>query len=125
MAENIIQDDFKHFEHEMTVNGHYLWESRSTSSRANSEGVILTVKHIRMIDQDYIEVVQTLRGDKVEDRKTHTNLGGSSAIEQFEKNWQRMWDPDHAIEKLPPLGKRLAEENRHEIQDFFENSRSG
>ena len=114
------EDDFKHFEQEMTVNGHYLWESRSTSTKANTDEVNLTVKHVRMIDQDYIEEVKKFQGDELVNRKVHTNICGQMAVEQFEKDWKRMWDPDRAVEKLPPLRKRLAETNRHELMDIVD-----
>ena len=122
MAETIKVDDFKHFEQEMTVDGHYLWESRSSSAKANTDEVSLTIKHIRMIDQDYVEEVTKLLDDEIVDRKVFTNLSGTSAMEQFESDWKRMWDPDRALEKLPPLGVRLSVENRHQVLDMMKKN---
>jgi len=88
-------------EHELMVGDNKLKETREVSIF----GDVVTLKHVRWINDDRYEVYESRNGQEVTAVQIDTSMEGNDEIEAFKQKWELMWQPTIAQEEIDDLAE--------------------
>jgi len=88
-------------EHELMVGDDKLKETRE----ASIFGDVVTLKHVRWINDDRYEVYESRKGQEVTAVQIDTSMEGNDEIEAFKQKWESMWQPTISQEEIDDLAE--------------------
>jgi len=88
-------------EHELMVGDNKLKETREVSIF----GDVVTLKHVRWINDDRYEVYESRNGQEVTAVQIDTSMEGNDEIEAFKQQWELMWQPTISQEEIDDLAE--------------------
>ena len=101
MEDKIIEHHHVSLEHEMKVNGYYLFERKQKTYSPTIDTTI--IEHVRTIDERTFKVTEHFKNGVTTDNRSVETYMTEEEVKQFESDWSSLWEPKKIADDLSNL----------------------